>query len=99
MWPWERTRSELRNRPLNDALMSALGQKQTCAAQNVMSALPQKRTFDGRGSAEATLYFSSKTFSMSRYKGRASAKAVLTFAGLPPMRAIVCGAAFQIENN
>ena len=79
--------------------MSALGQKQTCAAQNVMSALPQKRTFDGRGSAEATLYFSSKTFSMSRYKGRASAKAVLTFAGLPPMRAIVCGAAFQIENS
>ena len=60
---------------------------------------PQKRTFDGRGSAEATLYFSSKTFSMSRYKGRASARAVLTFAGLPPMRAIVCGAAFQIENN
>jgi hypothetical protein len=25
--------------------MSALGQKQTCAPQNVMSALPQKRTF------------------------------------------------------
>ena len=30
--------------PLWKGAMSALGQKQTCAVQNVMSALPRKRT-------------------------------------------------------